>query len=302
MPQNVQGFYNPELIDALQAQLNAHRWIQQPGVVQVVPVPEPEEPDNMPTATKLLNPFRVGADPEFAALDSSGWIVSMDGLVPQHGAIGYDHGGRLAEVHPLASRSCEQLVKNISKILHGEHSKRLQPYRWRAGAVIGDQFRKECLGGHVHLDIPLVDARANLDALDCFTKQIEGVEMLPSAECAERRKLFGGQYGNMNGGDGHVRAAGRKNRLEYRAVASWLFSPRTALFCTTGYKLAAFSPSTARDFLKGEASNIKLRRFFEAFRGKDDDADRIIAGIELGGVKRFKEKHDADIKTTWEGV
>jgi hypothetical protein len=279
-----------------------YEWVNIQGVIGWQRIEQPEAADNMPENLKLLNSWRVGTDPEFVVFDGAN-IKDMKYLIPHDGPVGYDHGGRVAEIRPVASRSCSQVVRNIQKLIKEDPAAlKLAAYKWRAGAVVGDATRKECLGGHVHLDMPLKDARASLGALDAFTKQIEGVDMLPTKECEERRLLFNGQYGKMDGGDGHVRAAGRNQRLEYRAVASWLFSPKTALFCLTGYKLALFAPAISREFLAGPASNRRLRLFFEAFRHKDDDADRILEGIDSGGIKSWRGLHDGDVKQTWQEI
>lgn len=47
---------------------------------------------------EYLNKFRLGADPEFAALGPGNVYHIAEGVIPREGSIGYDHAGYVLEM------------------------------------------------------------------------------------------------------------------------------------------------------------------------------------------------------------
>ncbi len=242
---------------------------------------------------KLVNEFPVGCDPEFAILDADGGLIYVNGNLRHEGAIGYDHGGRLVELRPRASRSTYKLVQNIRKLL--VEDKRLESYRsykWRRGGLVKNPRRNgdanEPLGGHVHLgvspDNPKTPAIRDIAAAcDALTKVYEHLDILPTVESKARRDLnMGGGRGDHYGAFGNLVAtpynAQGARHLEYRTPCSWLHKPEAAFFVLTGYKLAAKNPKVATEhFATVQAKTrplLNLRDFYDGFRAGDDDVRR----------------------------
>lgn len=275
-------------------------WLQQMDNWFVKPAAAPEEPDEMPANLKLLNEFKIGSDPEFIVLDKDGAQVFAGALGIGHdGAVGFDHGGRVLEVRPRPSRHARTHLRSIARLLTQDPRLELarKQARWQAGAMsTAMRDRHEPLGGHIHLDVPYAGelAQKRIAAMAKLTKQLEDCEVFPKKDCNWRRRDWPDYGGYLN-----VRPAGANNRLEYRAPASWLFSPRVALYALTAYKLACAAPE-ATACLSAEGSARELRKFMESFRGKDDDADYMLEKfLEHGGLKTIKGDPDADVKAVW---
>jgi hypothetical protein len=295
-------YYNVDLIRQMQDQLlQQAQWNAQPVFQERVPreVPElPEEEDKMPPKAQLINSYKIGSDPEFICLGAKGELQEVTALLAPYGRVGYDHNGRIAEIRPSASRCALTHTRNIAELLNGEGAKPIRNYRWKAGGFFKGDYNRESLGGHIHFDLPFAESAKYVPALDRLTQQLEDCDVLPRTECAERRK-HGQNYGRF----GDIRPAGRGKvqRLEYRTPASWLFDPKTALYCLTTYKLAAAEPAVALDMLSKEGSAGELRKFLETFRGKDDDADFVLEKfLEKGGLRTIKGNPDADVRAAWE--
>jgi hypothetical protein len=171
--------------------------------------------------------------------------------------------------------------------------------RWRAGAIYADGNTTECLGGHIHIDIPWDKKAEPVKALDALTRKLEALDILPKDESGERRNradIPGQGYGRY--GDVRAVATVDGNRIEYRTMASWLFNPAIAFVCLSGAKLAAHSPDSALVALKGPTSYKQLIKFFELFQGKDDNADRVLERVLDRG--NLKADPDADVRKAWE--
>jgi hypothetical protein len=233
---------------------------------------------------KLLNSFLLGADPELILLDPPALINgSREHKAGYH--YGYDHGGYVIEPHPSPSLSARTVCANIKKSLD-VISNRFPSYRLRAGAYYRDPDRRDVtLGGHVHLDLQHLSA-AQLKAMDIFATSLEALEILPSKE-NKLRCGSGHGYGKL----GDIRA--EHGHVEYRSLCSWLFSRKTSMLCITGIKLAAVAPDT----VKSADSYTKLLRWFEEFKGKDDDVDWILDREYF--ASSLEAKPDANVKAVW---
>lgn len=264
---------------------------------KVAPKPKTiEEVEEVPgRKARLVNEFLVGCDPEFVTIHN-GRRCNVDDHLPHQGVVGWDHGGRIAEIRPDPSRGVYRLIKTMQKVLLEEPTlQTLVHRRWRAGAVYADDDTTETLGGHIHIDIPWDKKAKPVKALDALTRKLEALDILPKDESNERRTCGGfGRFGDVRPGGGDYGG----HRVEYRTMASWLFNPSIAFVCLSGAKLAAYAPSRTIVALKGPASYKQLIRFFELFQGKDDNADRVLERVLNKG--NLKADPDADVRKAWE--
>lgn len=285
--------------------------------VQNVPVPygqfiAPPElvsvPESKPVeeTVKVINPFLVGCDPEFIVLNQ-GKHQNMNGMFQKAGPIGWDHQGDVLEVRPAPAKSVCTLLRHIKDILF--QTKSLSSYKLRAGAFYQTDARLIGLGGHIHLDVPYRDLDGygvdkniphRIAALDSVTKLLEQLDILPRNESLKRRAAFvGNNEGNKYGSYGDARSADTANRLEYRTMASWLFSPISTLCCLTAGKLACAEPkATITELSTGRVSSGKLIRFFERF-ADDHDAKLVIEKLLEPGIKLQRDP-DMNILEVWE--
>jgi hypothetical protein len=236
---------------------------------------------------KLLNTFLLGADPEVVVLDPPTLVngqKSIKNALSDAHFFGWDHNGFVLEPHPAPCFSARGLMANMKKSLD-VISHRLPSYRLRAGAHYSDpDTRSVTLGGHVHLDIPIL-TRNQIDAMDVLTESLEHLDILPKNECLTRFRA--GTYGRKS----DIRA--ERGRVEYRSMCSWLFSRKTSMLCVTGIKLAAVAPQT----LKKMTSISELKGWIEGFKGTDDDADWI---LDRGYFDSSMEaRPDANVKSVW---
>lgn len=266
---------------------------------------------------KLVNPFKIGADPEFIMLNADGSIYNSG--LPYEGEVGSDHGGRVVELRPAPSRLAYRVVKRLNRMFHNEPLTRYSTPKWRAGGHVQvrsngeDRSRVQSLGGHVHIDVPCsgysgyskesveylkttdpaayaryVKERELAGALDETIRNLEGLDILHAAEAQTRRRSPHG-YGRF----GEVRGSGRDNHLEYRTPISWLYSPVTSFVTLTSCKLAAAAPDSVSEFTSFSAYSDWLKRFVSA----DDDAARLCEKFTSLGA--MQADPDADMKTTW---
>jgi hypothetical protein len=267
---------------------------------QAAPAPVP--------SVKSVNPFLVGADPEFVVLNYKSQLVRADNFWGNRYAtegLGTDHGGRVVELRPNPNRSTYNVLKTMQQMLMlAPRLQAIRDFRWKAGAIVDAPPNTLTLGGHVHLDLPvggddeaytLFGRRVN--ALDSLTAYLERVDVLPLNESKLRRDR--GEYGQF----GDIRTTPgsedqrRREHFEYRTMASWLYSPISAYLCMTAAKLAAVDPEGTVELFGERATSLqKLTEYFERFKGKDDDVDRILEKIEPAA---YVQDPTASIQDTW---
>src|SRR5882762_7897674 len=128
---------------------------------------------------RLLNNFLIGCDPEMILMNPPD-VVKGDivGIPASHNHFGYDHGGFVIEPHPMPDMSVRQVVKNLKTCLETIAHFKGDSYNWRAGAWIHTPRRMFSLGGHVHIDQPKATV-IQKNAMDRFTKSLEGLDILP---------------------------------------------------------------------------------------------------------------------------
>ena len=282
-----------------------------PGIVKA-----PEEVPEDTTMLKLANRFKVGCDPEFAVLDRNGNLITTR-IGGRHEQLGSDHSGRVVELRPTAAKSTYTLLRRLKTLLDAPALEPFRKYRWKAGAIASRHPMLLTLGGHVHLDtlqftkkkywgdqmISVLDEIKNAqlaDTLDRVTLNLERLDLLPRAEAVERRR--GGNYGTL--GDWRTspgsEQGGVEDHFEYRTMSSWLYSPATTMISLTAAKLAAIDPALTMDVLPQKGASFeRLVRFFEAFKGKDADADRVLEKLVEAPRKVLRPDETADFKERW---
>src|SRR2546427_6239176 len=204
--------------------------------------------------SQVVNPWLLGADPEFAVLDGER-VVSNSGDMAtafhiKAGSVGLDHGGRVWELRPSPSHSSYQVVTNLWALLNSEQMARAWPFRWKAGGlgvVLArepadfDGFWGDTIGGHVHFGVPNLGP-VTLEALSQATQSLESLDILDAKEGGWRRRLneLRGQHDYA----AWLATRACNGHMEYRAPTSWLDKPGQALAVLTTLKLVAVSPET----------------------------------------------------------
>lgn len=239
-------------------------------------------------AVKLLNDFLLGADPELVLLNppdlvNGSRVVSDSARNRGSHFWGFDHNGFVLEPHPVPNKSARGVCKAIKDSLD-TIAFQFDGYRQRAGAFVETPQREVTLGGHVHLDLPTLN-REQIEAMDVFATSLEHLEILPSSESKSRRA--GGSYGRLS----DVRS--ERGRVEYRSLCSWLFSRKASMLSITGIKLCAIAPRT----LTKMTSIPQMQKWFEGFKGQDDDVDWI---LDRGYFESSLEaKPDTSVPSVW---
>jgi len=241
-----------------------------------------------------INPFKIGADPEFYAITKSGDHHNIKGYTTKEAAdVAFDHNGDVLEVKPAPSKYAFRVVRRIKKLLleHQTTTRMLsQGLRFRAGGRVTTATRNLGLGGHIHIDIPFdKDWQPQFNALHLIRQSLEDFDILPQKDSKYRN-----QYQHID----PVRKANDANRLEYRSMCSWLHSPVAAQLCLTAGKLAAAQPSSV---VKVFDSVAELRGWFEKFKTKDWDAARVVEKIFEPKLK-LEARIDVDLEDSWKSL
>jgi hypothetical protein len=88
----------------------------------------------------VINPWLLGADPEFAILTPPDVVVpnaepNAVNTTKAAGAIGSDHNGRVWELRPAPSPSAYVVAINLWKLLRQEELSKLEKFKWKSGAL-----------------------------------------------------------------------------------------------------------------------------------------------------------------------
>jgi len=266
-----------------------------------------EEPDE---EGAMLNDFRVGCDPEFILLNGDGRTSDASLYFPHFGPIGYDHGGRVAELRPDPGKGVYSIVKRIQGLINHPKVKEANK-RLRAGAICNH----DSLGGHVHFGFNCFAEKPQhgysinpemvgggrfnergakvTKALDTLTKTLERLDILPKNECARRRDNGQGygRYGDVRDCNGH---------MEYRTMASWLYDPKVAFLCLTAAKLAAVDPEGTLEALKRCDDFATFEHWLNQYKGKDLNAARASEKLLDKGLRYIQVDPDVDFRERWE--
>jgi len=103
-------------------------------------------PTNMDMPSHLLkdviNPWLLGADPEFVVLTPPDTVVANAGqnavnTTKAAGEIGSDHNGRVWELRPSPSPSAYVVAINLWKLLQQAEMERVAKFKWKSGGLGG---------------------------------------------------------------------------------------------------------------------------------------------------------------------
>jgi hypothetical protein len=102
----------------------------------------PTEKINMPSELlkEVINPWLLGADPEWAVMTPPDKVVPNSGQMAVNtngpaGAIGADHNGRVWELRPSPSPSAYVVATNLWKLLRQEELEKVAKFKWKSGAL-----------------------------------------------------------------------------------------------------------------------------------------------------------------------
>lgn len=247
----------------------------------------------VPSTPKALEDITLGCDPEFSVYDSSGRRCNVSQWLGAYGGLGYDHGGRVAEVRPQYAKNARTVVKRIRDLMVAAPAGMRRAGKWRAGAYSPDPDMP--MGGHIHLGVEMDEQGPNgVEALDALTTALYKLDLLPERDNARRIELGYGQLGNIR----YETKGGGIMCAEYRSMPSWLYDPRVALLALAGAKFVAADPKAALELLDPKvAGHKKLHEFFGRFKGKSLDAQYITEKVLVDGLK---VDPTSDIRDTWE--
>lgn len=247
----------------------------------------------------FVNNFRIGCDPEFLVVGKNGKGVNLTHFFHVGaGPLGFDHGGRVAELRPEPRKGTFALIKQMQRILQdSDKAQTVKTFKWRSGAYYkdpqelpGEATMDHYLGGHVHFDIPSTHfTQAMITALNSVAKYLDEIEVMPKAENQVRRHLWG-KFGE-------VRTDWPDNHVEYRSFSSWLTHPMVAFLVLTMAKLAVISPENATP-LADATSTKALNHFLSKFQFKDQNAARLCEMLE-SNPKWLHTPPDSDIRKAW---
>jgi hypothetical protein len=209
---------------------------------------------------RLVNHFKVGADPEFhlVAQRTRARIAASEFVeAGGEGIYGADGSGRQAEIRAYPSRSVLEVVTSLGEALYAFYAnvRRVRDLIWWP---VPFAFGDGC-GGHIHFGRtrkPL--QKIEVARLNNATRSLLDAMILDSE--GQHQRVESTRYGNY----GDVRA--QPFGYEYRTMPVWLQSPATAHCVLTAAKLAVLHngafPKTREHWAL----------FFRLYAGKDDDA------------------------------
>ena len=245
----------------------------------------------VPAQPRLLNHFKVGADPEFALIHESGKVVHAENWGLQAGlCFGADNNGRLVELRPKPSRFVLLVVASMLQELRWL-SRSIPPASgWKAGAWTGH----DGLGGHIHFGRKQeISVEAEVRALAKLCTILSASEMFSIDEIHSRQGNT--SYGNP------LDMRRQRHGYEYRALPSWLSSPWLSYLTLVLAKLVVFSPgllASAPTRLSSKAARNWIRNILAMFKDLDDDARIAFLALDVWGLPR----HDAlskDLRAHW---
>lgn len=133
---------------------------------------------DMPTRflKDVINPWMLGADPEFAVLTPPDTPVPNSGTNAVNttmpaGQIGFDHSGRVWELRPTPSPSAYMVTVNLWKLLLQQEMNKLEKFKWKSGALGG----RKASPGHIGSPYLAANAPTTLQGwIDLFEQPLYG--------------------------------------------------------------------------------------------------------------------------------
>lgn len=246
---------------------------------------------------RLINRFKIGADPEFIFVNKVPDIsyetgrryrvdAASEGLKTGL-AFGADQNGRLIELRPKPSRSCLEVLASLWSELKwmGRFYPNTLSFEWQCGAFLfGDG-----IGGHIHFGRKRPTRTEEVTALDKVGGLMYTLGLFPKGEWMQRQE--GDERGQRYGRYGDFRP--QIHGYEYRTLPSWLDSPVLAYLCMVLAKLAVYDPKLVEKWGK-DPNHIKHLLGF--YQGLDDDAAIALKALEVHGLPRHL---GGDFKGRW---
>lgn len=237
----------------------------------------------------VINPWLIGADPEFAIYTPPRRIFNQGEFACQGqtlaGTIGHDHGGRVWELRPQPCQSAYALLVNVWKLLKDPLLTPVERFKWKSGGLADE----DTIGGHVHFGFRNW-SQGQLEGLSAVTQNLERLDILPSGEGPARRETHP-DYGNLLG----QRTSG--GHVEYRAPASWLDKPGQALAVLTTYKLAALEPHSTN--WRTQRPKQDYLDWVALMSQRDVDAFALWRLIERRGFEAIQADPNMDFRPNW---
>lgn len=244
---------------------------------------------NYPRTPRLVNRFKLGADPEFTFQSKDGSYIYAEslGLTTLTG-FGCDMSGRQAEIRAYPSRFALEVVASIADSLRWMGTVQngsLLAFNWQATAFNG----KDGCGGHIHFGRRRPQVRElDTNILDATTKRLLHEGVFDRYSFIDRQRMAPGNYGKA--GDIRVNNHG----YEYRTPPTSLSSPWLTYFVLVINKLMVYhGQATLKNPTNPEEGFIELLKLYE---DRDDDA-----AIALSALRKFgmpKESKE-DFKAKW---
>ena len=248
---------------------------------------------------RLLNHFKVGADPELYFADHANRPLHASGFNFLAGrAFGADNNGRLAELRAFPSRSALHVVTSLWMSLawmqawFSEQRNKVfstVPSKWLSGPALFE----DGLGGHVHVGRRRDNVSRQVGALDTLCQALYTAGTYDESQLRARRQAG---YGNFSD------TRPQRHGWEYRTFPTWLNTPRFAHLVLTLAKLAVLDPSALQSVSKNASiARRQLVSFLARYRGRDDDAALALAALQPLSEKgpTWPTCNSDDIRPAW---
>ena len=246
-----------------------------------------QTPIQLSDKPRLVNHFKLGADPEFAFM-SDGRMAYASKLGLRAGlAIGADNNGRLAELRPKPSKFALRVVASMYAefCFLAQWNPALTKYTWYAQPFV----EKDGLGGHIHFGRWAKLRNLEVQALDTLMYLLEKAGCISRTH--QKMRLETRLYGRM--GDIRPQAHG----YEYRTFPTWVSSVRHSHLYLTLAKLAVFDPKLflrMRHISGALEAEAVLKNILNFYKDQDDDAK-----IALLYVDQCWRPPTGDIQADW---
>ena len=232
-----------------------------------------------PRTPRLVNRYKMGADPEFVFFNEEGKYIHAENLgLTTLTAFGCDMAGRQAELRVYPSRFVLELVASAMDTLRWMSIANSATRRvtWCAPAYVG----KDGCGGHIHVGRRRPDREDNIDHLDVLMEAFVGSGVFDADRFRRRQVLT--PYGKF--GDFRPQTHG----YEYRTPPTQLSSPWLMYLTFTLAKLIVYEGR-----LKAATNAIALLTKYEDL---DDDAAIAKKALSIHGLPK---DNASDFKEAW---
>lgn len=239
--------------------------------------------EHFPRTPRLVNRFKLGADPEFVMHDAWGRYVHAETLgMNTLQSFGCDMAGRQAELRAFPSRFALEVVASMCDSLRwmGRVYPESLANNWNAVAFNG----KDGCGGHIHFGRRRPNREKDIEVLDKVNNYMVRAGIFDIKGYCDRRERT--HYGRQ--GDFRTQGHG----YEYRTFGTQLSSPWLTYLTLVVSKLAVYTgtPPTS------DASKATIVDLLSRFEHLDDDAAIALQAIAKLGMPC---QTNTDFKQRW---